>query len=198
MPRNFSPAGLPAIWKEPRVVFRAIMGALLAANLAAAVIAFHPFGGSAEDLRHQEGLLNQQLQALRKRVATDKGLVAKMQSARKDTDEFLAKYVTDARFGASTLETELIRIATEAGVKQLPTTINPQDIEGSEGMQMMTVTAGYEGTYANLAKFINLVDKSPRFLIIENLATGAPQQNGAPLNVQIKIDTFQNHAEETR
>jgi hypothetical protein len=166
-------------------LLRGIMGVLLAANLAAAVIAFHPFGGSAEDLRHQEGLLNQQLQALRKRVATDKELVAKMQSARKDTDEFLAKYVTDGRFGASTLAAEIDRIATEANVKQLPITINSQDIEGSDGM-------------SSLAKFINLLDKSPRFLIIENLATGAPQQNGAPLNVQIKIDTFMNHAEDSQ
>jgi len=60
---------------------------------------------------------------------------------------------------------------------------------------LISVTEGCDGTYANLTKFINLVDKSPQFLIIENLATGAPQQNGAPLNVQIKIATFMNHAE---
>ena len=54
------------------------------------------------------------------------------------------------------------------------------------------MTEGCEGNYAGLAKFINLVDKSPRFLIIESLATAAPQQNGAALNVQIKIDTFMN------
>jgi hypothetical protein len=189
MRKNFSP---PAAWKEPRILMRAIIGALLAGNLVAAVIAFKPFGGSAEDLRREEAVLSQQLATLRDRVAKDKQLVAKMQSARKDTDQFLASYVADERFGASALVGELDRIATEAGVKQLPTTVAEQDIEGSDGMTMQSVTQGIEGTYANLTKFINLVDKSPHFLIIENLATAAPQQNGAPLNVQIKIDTFLN------
>jgi len=192
MRKSFNPA-----WKEPRIVARAIIGVLLAANLVASVIAFKPFGGSADDLRRQEAALNQQLVSLRARVDKDKQLVAKMQNARKDTDQFLAKYVTDRRIGASTLTTELDRIATEAGVKPLNVTYGEQDVEGSNGMKLISVTEGCDGTYANLAKFINLVDKSPQFLIIENLATGAPQQNGAPLNVQIKIATFMNHAEGT-
>jgi hypothetical protein len=190
MRKSFNPA-----WKEPRIVARAIIGVLLAANLVASVIAFKPFGGSADDLRRQEAALNQQLVSLRARVDKDKQLVAKMQNARKDTDQFLAKYVTDIRIGASTLATELDRIATEAGVKPLNVTFGELDVEGSNGMKLISVTEGCDGTYANLTKFINLVDKSPQFLIIENLATGAPQQNGAPLNVQIKIATFMNHAE---
>ena len=135
MRRNFNPA-----WKEPRILSRAIIGALLAANLLAAVIAFKPFGGSADDLRHQEAALSQQLPALRTRVDKDKQLVAKMQNARKDTDRFLAEYVTDIRVGASSLATELDRIATEAGVKPLNTTYAEQDIEGSDGMKFVSVT----------------------------------------------------------
>lgn len=191
MSRNFNPA-----WKEPRIVLRAIIFALLAANVAAAVMAFKPFGGSADDLRREEASLNRQLTSLRDRVAKDKLLVAKMQNARKDTDQFLAKYVTDERLGASTLLGELGRIAADAGVKELPGAYSEKPIEGSDGMVMVTVTAGCEGSYASLAKFINLLDKSPRFLIIESLATWA-QQNGAALNVQIKIDTFMNHGEVT-
>jgi hypothetical protein len=145
-------------WKEPRFLLRGVMGALLAANLAAAVIAFKPFGGSADDLQREEAALNQQLTGLRDHVAKSKLLVAKLQNARKDTDQFMAKYVTDERFG----------------------------------MKMWSVTEGCEGNYASLAKFINLLDKSPRFLIIENLQTTAPQQNGAALTVQLKIDTFVN------
>ena len=192
MLRNFNPA-----WKEPRIVLRAIIGTLLAANLVAAVIAFKPFGGSADNLRRQEAALSQQLTSLRARVEKDKQLVAKMQNARKDTDQFLTKFVTDVRVGTSTLAIELDRIGSEAGVKLLNTTFGEQDIEGSDGMQLVSITQGCDGTYASLAKFINLIDKSPHFLIIENLQTGAPQQNGAPLNVQIKMATFLSRSEGT-
>ena len=54
---------------------------------------------------------------------------------------------------------------------------------------MMTINAGCQGTYAALSKFVNLVDKSPRFLIIESMVA-APQQTGQILNVTIKVDTF--------
>jgi hypothetical protein len=176
---------------------RGVIGALLLANVVAAVIAFKPFGGGADDLQRQEASLQQQLSAMRKRIDADKMLVDKMQKARKDRDQFLAKYVADERLGASTIYDELIRIATEAGVKQLPVTFNQQDIEGSDTFKMFTVTEGYEGSYASLAKFINLVDKSPHFLIIESLNTAAPQQGSGALNVQLKIDTFVNAAEGT-
>ena len=184
-------------WKEPRILLRGIMGALLAANLVAAVIAFKPFGGSADDLQREEAALSQQLTGLRDHVAKSKQLVAKLQNGRQDTDQFMAKYITDERAGASTLLDELSRIATEAGVRPLPQSYNEQEIKGSDGMKMVSVTEGCEGNYASLAKFINLLDKSPRFLIIESLQTTAPQQNGAPLTVQLKIDTFVNSAEGT-
>ena len=53
----------------------------------------------------------------------------------------------------------------------------------------MTINAGCQGTYAALSKFVNLVDKSPRFLIIESMVA-APQQTGQVLNVTVKVDTF--------
>jgi hypothetical protein len=189
---------LPGQWREPRVLLRGVIAALLLANVAAAIIAFKPFGGGADDLQRQEASLQQQLSSMRKRIDADKALVDKMQKARKDKDDFLAKYVAEERLGASTLYEELNRIATEAGVKQLPVTFNQQDIEGSDAFKMFTVTEGYEGSYASLAKFINLVDKSPHFLIIESLNTAAPQQGAGALNVQLKIDTFVNGSEETR
>jgi Tfp pilus assembly protein PilO len=194
MRKNFN---LPVQWREPRVFLRGIIGALLLANVVAAIIAFKPFGGGADDLARQEASLQQQLSSMRKRVDASKMLVDKMQNARHDRDEFLAKYVADERLGASTLSEELNRIATEAGVKQLPVTFNQQDIEGSDTFKMYTVTEGCEGSYASLAKFINLVDKSPHFLIIESLNTAAPQQGTGALNVQLKIDTFVNASEGT-
>ncbi|MGA3044568.1 MAG: hypothetical protein ABSF54_27660, partial [Bryobacteraceae bacterium] len=58
-------------------------------------------------------------------------------------------------------------------------------------LYQMTISAAYEGTYASLTKFVNLLDKSPRFLIIESLMA-APQQSNAGdlLSVTIKLDTF--------
>jgi len=181
---------LPALTiRDPRVVMRAIIGVLLVANLVAAVIAFKPFGGSADDLRQEEASLSSQLAALQARVATGKRLVSKVETARKEGDQFLAKYVTEHRVLTSTVQEELNRMAKEAGGSYLPITMSGDQIEGSDTLWMETINAGYQGTYANLAKFVNLLDKSPLFLIIENMQV-VPQQSGPNVNVSLKLLTF--------
>jgi hypothetical protein len=65
-----------------------------------------------------------------------------------------------------------------------------QSLEGSGSLQMLTVTAGYEGNYQSLTKLINLLDKSRRLFIIESMQTAVPQQNGQKLTIQLKIDAF--------
>jgi len=193
MPRNFKLAE-KLKWKgvaikEPRVLLRAAIGTLLAANLVAAVMAFKPFGGSADDLRREQQALRVQLARLQTRAATSKRLVEKVETARREGDQFLANYVTDLRTMSSSIQAELNRTAKEAGIKALPATLDLEPIEGSDTLEMMTISAGYEGSYADLTKFVNLLDKSPRFLIIENMQT-APQQGGQSLNVTLKLDTF--------
>jgi Tfp pilus assembly protein PilO len=185
--RSFKPAQLK--WKDPRVAVRAILGVLLAANLIAAVIAFKPFGGGADDLRQQQHRLQQQLAQLQAQVAQAKRLAAKVQTARSEGDRFLDEYVTDRRIVTSTIQGELVRMAKDAGITFLPTTWSPEPIEGSDTLQIWTLNLGCQGTYANLAKFVNLVDKSNRFMIIENMQA-APVQSGQNLNVSIKVDTF--------
>jgi len=192
MRRNFN---LVAIrWKrvtirDPRVVMRALIGVLLAANLVLAVIALKPFGGSADDLRQEESSLRGQLAALQAKVTGGKRLVSKVETARREGDQFLAKYVTDRLVMASTVTEELVRMAKESGGSYLPITTNQEPIEGSDTLGMLTINLGYQGTYANLSKFVNLVDKSPLFLIIENMQL-APQQSGQNLNVSVKLLTF--------
>jgi hypothetical protein len=73
MIKNFEWGKIDKI-KEPRVAMRALIGLLLAANLAAAVMAFHPFGGSADDLRRRAGSLGDQLAAAQARVAITRRL----------------------------------------------------------------------------------------------------------------------------
>ena len=168
---------------------RAVLGVLLLANLVAAAVAFKPLGGGADDLRRDRNILQQQLSQLQKQVAKNGRLVDKVETARREGDRFLATYFTDRRVVTSTIQGELVQIAKDAGITYQPTTWTLEPIEGSDTLAMMTINAGCQGTYAALSKFVNLVDKSPRFLIIESMVA-APQQTGQILNVTIKVDTF--------
>lgn len=190
MAKNFNlPPALNV--RDPRVLMRGIIGALLVANLAAAVIAFKPFGGSAEDLRREQQSLNAQLTRMQHQLELSKRLVDKVQQARTEGDQFMGKYFTDTGTTAALILSELNTTAHDAGIKMGQAQFNRDAVEGSDTLQMLTTNVGFEGNYANLTKFVNLLDKSPRFMIIENMQASAPQQQGGQsLNVSLKIDTF--------
>jgi type IV pilus assembly protein PilO len=186
MIKNFEWAKL----KQPRVVVRAAIGLLLAANLAAAVLAFHPFGGSADDLRKRAATLGDQLQAAQARVAITRRLAEKVEGARRDGDQFLAQYVVDRRTASSALNAELFHMAQTAGVKPGQIAYEYEEIEGSDTLQMVNIQAAFAGSYQNLTKLVDLIDKSPRFLMIESIQAAAPQGKVAAMDVQFKIHTF--------
>ena len=70
---------------------------MLAANLAAAVIAFKPFGGSADDLRKDQARLSAQLRQVQANLDKSRQHVAKIDIARTEGDDFLAKYIIEKR-----------------------------------------------------------------------------------------------------
>lgn len=184
MPRNFR-----AAIRDPRVMMRVVIGTLLLANLVAAVIAFKPFGGSAEDQRRRQAESTRQLAAARAHLADTKRLVDKVELARREGEDFLTKYFTDRRTTYSTIIEELDHASQSAGIKPRDRSVELNLIEGSDTLEMMSLTAGFEGDYASLEKFVNLLDKSPRFLIIESMQA-APQQGGQNLTVTVKLDAF--------
>jgi hypothetical protein len=192
MPKNFSLVGKwnTAALRDPRVMMRVLIGVLLAANLAMAVVAFKPFGGSADDLRAQQASLQAQLIKLQLNVEANKKKVENVQIAREQGDQFLTKYFMDERTTSSQIDDELLKDSQSSGIKQLPASYEREPIEGSDSLEMLNITQGLEGTYENLTKYINLLDKSPRFMIVDGMETTAPLQNGKMLSITIKIRTF--------
>lgn len=190
MPRNFKlPFSLNV--KDPRVAMRVIIGALLVANLAAALVAFKPFGGSADDLRRDQESLRAQVTRAQQVLAASRQLAGKVEKARAEGEDFLSKYFTNMDATAAMILTELDAASRQAGIKMGAAQFDREEIEGSETLQMLTTKVGFEGNYGNLTKFVNLLDKSARFMIIEDLQAAAPQQQGGQaLTVTLKIDTF--------
>lgn len=178
---------------------RALVGILLLANLVAAVIAFKPFGGSADDLRQDQGRLSAQLRQLQATLEKSRQHVGKIEIARTQGDEFLAKYIMEKRDASAITVGEMIKVAADAGIRALPESATYDPIEGSDTLQMMSIMAEFQGTYAGLTKLMNALEKSPRLLIIDYMNLNAPQtQQNGPLNaaaqqnvnVTVKLLTF--------
>jgi Tfp pilus assembly protein PilO len=191
MPKSFSSAlRLPPNWRrEPRIVARMVLGLLLLANVIAAWTVFSPVGGSAEELDAQIAAARAQIDQRRMAVNRLRTISARVDQGRTATDQFMLTYFMTRRTASSNIVSELIRVAKESGMKAKEHSFAFDPIEGTEDLTIMTVTGNYEGTYGDLLQFINRLDKSPRFLIIDTL-TASPTQGTGNLMISIKMNTF--------
>ncbi len=185
--------GIPetvARWRrEPRVLARVGVSLLLLADLIVAAVIFKPWAGTAQDLERQAAGLGRQVRDHQAAVERLRGLVRKIESARSAGDDFLRDYFLERRTASSAVLSELLNTGQKAGVKQREANFLFEPVEGSETLSMMTVTANYEGTFADLMQFLHLLDSSPRFLILETIQA-APQQSGLLLNINMKLNCF--------
>ncbi len=99
------------------------------------------------------------------------------------------KYFMPRRTAYSVILAELNQIENDAKVTQKEVAFGWMPVEGSDNLQMMQITANLESSYENLVRFVNMIDKADRLLIIEGL-NATPQQGGVKLNVMMKLDTF--------
>lgn len=189
MPRSFEPRLLRIRFRDARFVARVVVGTLLALNVIAALILFKPWGGSPEDLQREMAELQRQLAARQAQLERSKELVKSIEKARVEGDRFMDQYMLNRRTAYSTIVGELDRVGAEAGVKPKESQYAVEPVEGSDTLGTMSISANYEGAYANLTKFINALDRSPRFLIIESLQA-APQASGAVINLNLKLLAF--------
>jgi Tfp pilus assembly protein PilO len=184
MARNFSGRLAGA-----RVLLRIGLGVLAALNLIAAGLVFFPPGGSAEDLERQFAALQAQLHSREALLERTREHAAAVEKGRAEGDQFLNTYFLERRTAYATLLSELVGAADQSKIKPREHAYATEPVEGSNSLNMMTITANYEGTYANLMHFVHEIDRSPRLLIVESL-NAAPQQGSNTLVVNMKMETF--------
>jgi hypothetical protein len=187
MPRNFELGVWPP--NNPRAIIRLGLGLLVAANLVAGYFAIRPIGGSPADLRQQEKEMRTQIQQQQGILDRTKTLAAKIEIGRGEGDKFMSKYFLPRRTAYSTIMSDLNDLANQSKITPKESSNIIEEVEGSDTLQRMQVTANFEATFDNLVRFVNLLDKSNRLMIIESL-NATPQQDGKKLNVMLKLDTF--------
>ncbi|MCC6291958.1 MAG: type 4a pilus biogenesis protein PilO [Bryobacterales bacterium] len=174
--------------RDPRGVVKAVLGVLAGLNLIAAWFYFFPPGGSAGELDAALAQTRAQIQRGRSAVEQSKAAVRKVRSAREEQEKFVAGYFMDRRTASSAILSEIGGMAKKAGLTPREHSFTIDPVEGSDVFSMMTITANYEGNYADLVEFVSAIDRSPRFLIIDSI-TAQPQQSGG-LQARFKMNAF--------
>lgn len=180
--------------RDPKFAVRAGLGVLLAANLIAAGLLKFPPGGSAEDLSRQMASLQKQVAVQRAAVEQTRQHAMAVAQGRTEGDKFIQQYFLPIRTADATLNQELLKNASAAKIKTKTVQYALQPIEGSDTLQMVIITATYEGLYPDLLKFVHSIDQSPLLLIIESL-NAAPEETSPTLSISMRMDAFVRSAE---
>jgi hypothetical protein len=183
MRRNYS-------WRDPQTIVRAVLGLLLLANLVAGGLVLFPPGGSAEDLQRQFVNLQSQIKARTLALERTRQHAASVEKGRADGDQFLGVYFLPTRTAFSMVLSDLEDAASQTKVKPREASYSLEPIEGSDTLSLMTITAAYEGVYADLLHFVHEIDRSQRMLIIESLNAAPQHGSGKLITVSMKLDTF--------
>ncbi len=187
MRRNFSWNVWPP--NNAAALLRLGVGLLVAANLVAGYLVLRPIGGSPDELRQQAMEMRLQIRQQQNALDRMRQLAGKVEIGRGEGDKFMTKYFLPRRTAYSVILAELNQVANDAKVTPKEQAYHIEPVEGSDTLQMMQITDNFEGSYENLLRFVNMVDKADRLLIIEGL-NATPQQGGAKLNLMMKLDTF--------
>lgn len=191
MPRNFDVTQQfkNVTWGSALVLVRVAIVVLLVANLVAAGFAFHWWNNSPAALESKLADTRQQLNIERNLVTRSKNMAAKVDTARAQAGKFIDGYMTPRRNTYSTILGDLDQMAAQAGIKTRERSITRDPVEGSASLSMLTLTASFEGSYPSVLKFMNSLDRSPRFLIVERLQA-APVANSQNLQATVKLNAF--------
>lgn len=180
-----------SVWppNNPLRAIRLGLGILLAANLVAAYFVVRPLGGSAQELSQEALDLRTQIRQQQGVLDRTRSLVDKIETGRGEGDKFMTGYFLPRRPAYSVIMGQLNDLASESKITPRDSSYTLAPVEGSDTLDMLQISANFQGTYPDLVHFVNLLDKSNGLLIIESL-NATPQQNAGQLNVTLKLDAF--------
>lgn len=189
MLKSFKYSGLKLNLRDQKTLVRAGLGVLTLANLLAAFFVYRTPGGTLEQLEEEIVDTRRQLVERQRDIDRLKKLVERTEQAREAGDQFLATYFLPRKHAYSLLEIDLTAATKAAGVAARERSFNYEPIEGSDTLGLLTINAGFEGTYSDLVQFVNQIDRSKRLLILEQLQA-QPQTGSNLLQINVKMNAF--------
>lgn len=100
-------------------------------------------------------------------------------------DRFFADELLDTRTGYSTVVGDLTSISEKSGLRA--TSINfKQRLLEKRGVTQVDVVTTVEGDYASLVKFINGLERSENFYLLDSLSLAASTGGTIKLNMQLR------------
>lgn len=170
--------------RNSRRNLKIVMAVMVAADIVAGAILFSPLAGSAESRRQLMNQLTFQLAVKTRNVEPLRGMDHKVDVAKEQISEFYQQ-----RFAArdSDIAEELGKLAQENGVHILQARYKQEDPETS-GVVPVAVEGDFSGDYLQLVRFINALERSKLFYMVDSVSLVG--ETAGPVRLAVRLHSY--------
>jgi len=170
-------------WKQ---WVRLALGVLLAADVALLVWNVRAREQNPQSQVALRDRLRRQHELLGGDVRQAADIRNRLPEVEKQCDRFLAEQLLPVSGGYSAVVEDLNRISNETGLSTRGVQYKQKELPG-RGVAEVQVSASVEGGYSNLVRFINSLEKSKQFYLLEELTlVESSSTNSIRLSMQLK------------
>jgi type IV pilus assembly protein PilO len=167
-----------------------VLAVLVAADLG---LAFYSWQLSSSPYTRQEEFdsQNMQLKVLKGDIKSAQDIKDNMPATRKDCEKFEHSLPRE-NIGYSAITAELDAIAKKAGLQIDTRAFKQKDIP-ERGLAELNIDATVTGDYGSVARFVNGLQRSQSFYVVDGLALATDMQKQAangPIRVALHVRTY--------
>jgi hypothetical protein len=174
---------------NPQVYLKALAGVLAALNAVALFFYLAPPGGTREELSEQIAQVRRQIVATRGQTTRMRTTAGKVEAGSGQAESFEGQYFLPKRLAYVSVVGEIQRLAKVSGLDERDGVYTEEPIEGTADLSLLSASANFQGSYANLMRFLNETDHSPMLLMLDAL-TAAPQSKSGEISASMRFQAI--------
>lgn len=167
-----------------------VLGLLLAADIGLGVYSWL-LASAPHTPQSDFDAQNLQLKVLRGDIKSAELIKDHMPATKKDCEKFESELLTEST-GYSPVTAELYDTGKKAGLQIVSVGFKQKEVE-NRGMAEVNMDVAINGDYPSVVRFVNGLQRSQRFYILDSLALATDTQNKAAtgaIRVELRIRTY--------
>lgn len=160
------------------------LGVVLTLDLGLAIFLWRISLQQPEAMKAQRGHLELQARELRADVERGEKIYASLPQAGKDADAFYQQSFMDAGTGYSRIEGDLADIARKSGVRISGVEFKQKELK-DRGVIQIDINTALEADYPAVVQFINGLERSKNFYLLDSLRLTAATTGGIRLDLEL-------------
>ena len=163
--------------------------ALLAVNVLVYAVLVRPRARSVRQIRAESQPSRERLKEREAEVKGREDALAALDRAKADLEKLRRDVLSSRDRRMIEVQLELAQLARQFGINLQRVQYENKKLE-EEGLERFAMVVPLSGGYSNLRKFLQAVETSDKFLVIEQVALATGHEGGALIDLSITLATY--------